>query len=321
MATVRVPLLARAPGLRVGKQSQRRGGASGFNPRGVAAAPASAPGGSLADMQVTLVSVSVTPGDEEDFAHESIANAASSLEESDNIRFDVLRSIDDPGKFTLVEVYKTPHGPVLHKESEHYIRWRENVSDMMAEPRTARKFNPVYPWPGLWGTAAASRRQVVDDEEPNPVAENETAPTENNENMASTFLALDSDDANAAHVDMMDMIDSFGDTIVITHVHVNCVPGTEDEFAEASTANAASSVLEPGNLRFDVLRDATDGSKFLLIEVYDTAESAAAHKQTPHYVEWRKTVEEMMAAPRQATTYIARFPEDEKHWKMTLSDA
>ena len=86
-------------------------------------------------MQVTLVSVSVTPGDEEDFAHESIANAASSLEESDNIRFDVLRSIDDPGKFTLVEVYKTPHGPVLHKESEHYIRWRENVSDMMAEPR------------------------------------------------------------------------------------------------------------------------------------------------------------------------------------------
>ena len=40
----------------------------------------------------------------------------------------------------------------------------------------------------------------------------------------------------------------------IAHVHVHVKPGMEDEFVDACVANAASSVLEPDNLRFDVLR-------------------------------------------------------------------
>ena len=115
-------------------------------------------------MQVTLVSVDVTPGDEEDFASESIANALASVEEPDNCRFDVLRAVEDPSKFLLVEIYKTAAGPVAHKETDHYAQWRENVQDMMATPRSARKYVPVYPWPGLWGTAAASRRAREVDE-------------------------------------------------------------------------------------------------------------------------------------------------------------
>ena len=108
-------------------------------------------------MQVTLVSVDVTPGDEEDLASESIANALASVEEPENCRFDVLRAVEDPSKFLLVEIYATAAGPVAHKETDHYAQWRENVQDMMATPRSARKYVPVYPWPGLWGTAAASR--------------------------------------------------------------------------------------------------------------------------------------------------------------------
>ena len=142
---------------------------------------------------------------------------------------------------------------------------------------------------------------------------------------ASAFLTLDAAaaadadslgaayanaDALGAGFDIDSLIDSFGDTKVITHVHVSCVPGSEDAFAEASTANAASSVLEPGNLRFDVLRAEDDPCAFLLVEVYDSPEAAAAHKQTPHYAEWRKEVQEMMAEPRKAITYVARFPED-----------
>mgnify|MGYP003312848898 FL=1 len=121
--------------------------------------------------------------------------------------------------------------------------------------------------------------------------------------------------------DVEALIDSFGDTKVITHVHVSCVPGTEDAFAEASTANAASSVLEPGNLRFDVLRAADDPRAFLLVEVYESPEAAAAHKKTPHYAEWREEVQDMMAEPRKATSYVARFPEDPGAWKMRLSEA
>ena len=85
-------------------------------------------------------------------------------------------------------------------------------------------------------------------------------------------------------------------------------------------ANAAASVLEPGNLRFDVLRDAEDPTRFLLVEVYADAEGPVAHKATPHYAQWRKEVEEMMAAPREAKRYVARFPVEPEAWKMTLSE-
>ena len=282
-------------------------------------------------MQVTLVSVDVTPGDEEDFASESIANALASVEEPDNCRFDVLRAVEDPSKFLLVEIYKTESGPAAHKETDHYAQWRENVQDMMATPRSARKYVPVYPWPGLWGTAAASRRARVPDSSAAADAADDSALNEK----ASTSLTLDAAAADAdslgaayanadalgAGFDIDSLIDSFGDTKVITHVHVSCVPGTEDAFAEASTANAASSVLEPGNLRFDVLNAADDPRAFLLVEVYDSPEAAAAHKQTPHYLEWRKEVQDMMAEPRKAITYVARFPEDPGAWKMRLSEA
>ena len=55
--------------------------------------------------------------------------------------------------------------------------------------------------------------------------------------------------------------------------------------------------------------------------MYDSPEAAAAHKQTPHYAEWREEVQDMMAEPRQATAYVARFPEDPGAWKMRLSEA
>jgi len=209
------------------------------------------------------------------------------------------------------------------------------VQDMMATPRSARKYVPVYPWPGLWGTAAASRRaREADEARPDDAASRAAEKDALNEK-ASTFLTLDATDADAdalgaayANADALgdgfdidSLIDSFGDTKVITHVHVSCVPGTEDAFAEASTANAASSVLEPGNLRFDVLRAADDPRAFLLVEVYESPEAAAAHKKTPHYAEWREEVQDMMEEPRKATSYVARFPEDAEAWKMRLSEA
>jgi len=354
MATARVPDQARPRVLNPGRPTSRRGASPsmtiprdrpptafrGWRRSGHGVVCASAPRGSLADMQVTLVSVKVTPGDEEDFASESIANAMASIEEPENCRFDVLRAIDHPSRFVLVEIYETPDGVARHKETSHYAQWRENVQDMMASTRSARKYAPIYPWPGLWGTSAASRR--ARDDGTDPVAdgasrsgsdETETAAQTDLKTKASTFLSLDADGTDAdslalAHEDA-DRIDGFdvdrasdsrGDAKVIAHVRCRVKPEFQSEFAEESIANAASSVLEPGNLRFDVLRDSEDGAVFLLIEVYDSAESAAAHKRTPHYAVWRKRVEEMMAEPRKATTYVAQFPQDEAAWKMKLSD-
>jgi autoinducer 2-degrading protein len=60
-------------------------------------------------------------------------------------RFDVLQDKEDPTKFVLVECYKNDKAPALHKETSHYLEWRDTVADMMVEPRQARKFDTLFP--------------------------------------------------------------------------------------------------------------------------------------------------------------------------------
>lgn len=95
----------------------------------------------------------------------------------------------------------------------------------------------------------------------------------------------------------------------IVHVHVHVRPESVEAFRAASLANARASVQEPGVVRFDVVQQADDPTRFVLIEIYRTAEAPAAHKATAHYAAWRDTVAEMMAEPRSAVRYTAVFPD------------
>ena len=96
----------------------------------------------------------------------------------------------------------------------------------------------------------------------------------------------------------------------IIHVHVQVKPGCEEAFIEASLANARNSVQEPGIARFDLLRDASDPTRFVLLEVYREVEAHARHRDTAHYTTWRDTVADMMAGPRTAVKYQNIFPDD-----------
>ena len=95
----------------------------------------------------------------------------------------------------------------------------------------------------------------------------------------------------------------------VTIVHVWVKPDAVDAFIEASRLNHEASVQEPGNRRFDVLQDAGDPAKFVLYEAYASAEDAAAHKATPHYLAWRETVAGMMAQPRQGIAHNGLYPQ------------
>ena len=97
--------------------------------------------------------------------------------------------------------------------------------------------------------------------------------------------------------------------IVLVHVHVK--PEFVEAFKQASVENASNSVQEAGIARFDVIQQADDPTRFILVEVYKTAEAPAAHKETAHYLRWRDTVTEMMAEPRQGIKYTNIFPTDE----------
>ncbi len=89
----------------------------------------------------------------------------------------------------------------------------------------------------------------------------------------------------------------------VTLVHVQVRPENVEEFIDATLSNAAESVREPGNVRFDVLQSAEDACRFVLYEAYETPDDAAAHKGTMHYQRWKEAVAEWMAEPRLGVVY------------------
>ena len=99
----------------------------------------------------------------------------------------------------------------------------------------------------------------------------------------------------------------------IVHVFVHVKSDMVVEFKSASMENARNSLKEPGIARFDVIQQLDDPSRFVLVEVYRTADDPVRHKETQHYQKWRDTVEDMMAEPRRAIKYQNIFP-DENGW-------
>lgn len=97
--------------------------------------------------------------------------------------------------------------------------------------------------------------------------------------------------------------------MIVTFVHVWVKPENVDAFIKATTENHYHSINEPGNLRFDFLRDANDPNKFVLYEAYESEDAAVEHKNTPHYLKWRETVADMMAQPRKGDKHIILCPE------------
>jgi autoinducer 2-degrading protein len=98
--------------------------------------------------------------------------------------------------------------------------------------------------------------------------------------------------------------------MLIVHVHVRVQPERIDDFKAATLANAQASIREPGIARFDVVQQADDPSRFVLVEVYRTAAAPATHKETPHYAAWRDAVAAMMAEPRTSVKFGNVFPAD-----------
>lgn len=94
----------------------------------------------------------------------------------------------------------------------------------------------------------------------------------------------------------------------VTLVHVHVKPERVADFIEATRKNHEASIQESGNRRFDVLQSADDPARFVLYEAYASADDAAAHKQTPHYLQWRDTVADWMAEPRHGIAYNGLFP-------------
>jgi quinol monooxygenase YgiN len=101
-------------------------------------------------MFVVNVHVWVKPEYIEQFKQATSENARHSIQEPGVARFDVLQHREDPARFLLVEVYRTPEAPAAHKDTAHYRTWRDAVEPMMAQTRSSEKYANVFPADEDW---------------------------------------------------------------------------------------------------------------------------------------------------------------------------
>ena len=96
-------------------------------------------------MHVMLVHVRVKSEHVEDFIAATRANHLASVQEWGNCRFDVLQSPEEPTTFVLYEAYASEAEALAHKQTDHYLRWRDSVAEWMAEPRQGVRYHGLYP--------------------------------------------------------------------------------------------------------------------------------------------------------------------------------
>lgn len=96
-------------------------------------------------MIVTCVHVHVKPEAVDNFIKASVLNHIGSVKEPGNLRFDFMQQADDPCRFMLYEAFESEEAVTVHKTADHYLKWRDIVKDMMAEPRYGVKYKILEP--------------------------------------------------------------------------------------------------------------------------------------------------------------------------------
>ncbi|MBN2274459.1 MAG: antibiotic biosynthesis monooxygenase [Bacteroidales bacterium] len=96
-------------------------------------------------MIVTFVHVFVLEAHISDFIEATIENQKKSVREPGNLRFDILQDAADPAKLVLYEAYESEEASAAHKNTSHYLVWRDKVAGWMAQPRQGIKHTIIYP--------------------------------------------------------------------------------------------------------------------------------------------------------------------------------
>ena len=96
-------------------------------------------------MVVTIVEVHVKQENVDQFISATIENHRASVKERKNMRFDVLQSPQDPSFFLLYEAYNSEEGAAAHKNTSHYLKWRDTVAPWMAVPRKGVPYRVICP--------------------------------------------------------------------------------------------------------------------------------------------------------------------------------
>ncbi len=96
-------------------------------------------------MHIMMVYVQVKPEFVGAFIEATLANARGSNQEAGVARWDFIQQADDPTRFCLYEVYHSKDALAAHRETPHFLTWRDTVKEMMAGERTRTDYVNLYP--------------------------------------------------------------------------------------------------------------------------------------------------------------------------------
>ena len=94
-----------------------------------------------------VVTIEPKPEKVEAFIELATYDARNSRQEPGCLRFDVIRQLDNPGRFCFYEVYKDEDAVKAHQATEHYARFRREIEGLQAVPRVGTKYSTLDPLP------------------------------------------------------------------------------------------------------------------------------------------------------------------------------
>jgi len=89
--------------------------------------------------------------------------------------------------------------------------------------------------------------------------------------------------------------------IVVVHSHIE--QEHVERFREVTIQNAEASRGEEGCMRFDVLQQADDETRFTFIEIFKSKEDGAKHLETNNFKKWLEEAVPLMVEPRTRVIY------------------
>lgn len=95
-------------------------------------------------MYALIVHIDIKPEFVDQFIAVTIENAQGARREPGNLRFDILRSLEDPNHFELYEVYRSKEAAAAHRETAHYKKFAASVEPWMAIPRSRIFVEPIF---------------------------------------------------------------------------------------------------------------------------------------------------------------------------------
>ena len=95
-------------------------------------------------MFVAAVHIFVKPEAIDEFMGLIRADQEGSLAEPGCLRFDVVRSVEDPNEFLIWEVYADEDAAAFHRTTPHYLEFKGRMPAMASKDRYADRYEGVF---------------------------------------------------------------------------------------------------------------------------------------------------------------------------------